>query len=93
MRMRPYVTLVRTLPVLLTLLNTSYSTGVQKSWQLTNLIHKFFFYNKFIICLYMFRVLCAQRQEAKIALYSIWYHHASRWPSGALSQPVHRTAT
>ena len=40
----------------------------------------------------------AHRQEAKIVLYSLWYHHAYRWPSGAqvdrgLSQPVHRTAT
>ena len=32
-------------------------------------------------------------------LYSLWYHHTCRWPSGALvqrrvlSQPVHRTAT
>ena len=41
---------------------------------------------------------CAHRQEAKIVLYSIWYHHTCRWPSGAqietvLSQPVHGTAT
>ena len=33
------------------------------------------FYNKFIICLYMFRALCAHRQEVKIVLYSLWYHH------------------
>ena len=37
-------------------------------------------------------------QEIKIVLYSIWYHHTCRWPSGAqvergLCQPVHRTAT
>ena len=25
----------------------------------------------------------AHRQEAKIVLYSLWYHHAYRWPSGA----------
>ena len=66
-------------------------------------MHKFVFYNKFIICLYMFRALCAHHQEVKIVLYSIWYHHTCRWPSGAqverglvqpvLSQPVHRTAT
>ena len=30
------------------------------------LIHKFLFYNKFIICLYMFRALCAHHQEVKI---------------------------
>ena len=42
------------------------------------------FYNKFISCLYMFRAPCAQRQEAKIVLYSLWYHHTYRWPSRAL---------
>ena len=41
------------------------------------------FYNKFISCLYMFPAPCAYRQEVKIVLYSIWYHHTSRWPSGA----------
>ena len=41
------------------------------------------FYNKFIICLYMFRALCAYRQEVKIVLYNIWYHHTCRWPSHA----------
>ena len=41
------------------------------------------FYNEFISCLYMFPALCAHCQEAKIVLYSIWYHHAYRWPSGA----------
>ena len=25
----------------------------------------------------------AHRQEAKIVLYSLWYHHTYRWPSGA----------
>ena len=40
----------------------------------------------------------AHRQEAKIVLYSLWYHHTYRWTSGArvervLSQPVHGTAT
>jgi len=24
---------------------------------------------------------CAYRQEAKIVLYSLWYHHTYRWPS------------
>jgi len=42
-------------------------------------MHKFFFYNKFIIRLYMFRALCAHHQEVKIVLYSIWYHHTCRW--------------
>jgi len=31
----------------------------------------------------MFRALGAHHQEVKIALYSIWYHHTCRWPSGA----------
>ena len=47
----------------------------------------YFFYNKFIIFLYMFRALYAQHQEVKIVLYSI--ATLCRWPSGA---PVHRTA-
>ena len=33
------------------------------------------FYNKFISCLNMFRAPCAHRQEVKIILYSLWYHH------------------
>ena len=38
----------------------------------------------------------AHRQEAKIVIYRLWYHHTYRWPSGAqvgrgLSQPVHGT--
>ena len=50
----------------------------------------------------MFRAPRARRQEAKIVLYSLWYHHTYRWPSGAriergldavLSQSVHQTAT
>jgi len=45
-------------------------------------MHKLF-YNKFIICLYMFRALCAHHQEVKIVLYSIWYHHTCRWASDA----------
>ena len=36
-------------------------------------MHKFLFYNKFIICLYMFRALYAHHQEVKIVLYSIWF--------------------
>jgi len=34
-------------------------------------MHKIFFYNKFIIRLYMFRTLCAHHQEVKVVLYSI----------------------
>ena len=36
-------------------------------------MHKFLFYNKFFIFLYMFRALCAHHQEVEIVLYSIWY--------------------
>jgi len=46
-------------------------------------MNKFLFYNKFIRCLDMFRALCIHRQEVKTVLYSIWYHHTCRWPSGA----------
>ena len=31
----------------------------------------------------MFRAPCANHQEVNIVLYSIWYHHTCRWPSGA----------
>jgi len=41
------------------------------------------FYNKFISSLYMLRTPCAHRQEVKIVLYSLWYHHTFRWPSRA----------
>ena len=35
----------------------------------------------FISCLYMFRETCAHRQEVRIVLYSLWYHHTetSEW--------------
>jgi len=46
-------------------------------------MHKLLFYNKFILCLYMFRALCADHQQVKTVLYSIWYRQNSRWPSGA----------
>jgi len=46
-------------------------------------MHKLLLYSKFIICLYMFRALCAHHNEVKIVSYSIWYHHTCRWPSGA----------
>ena len=44
-------------------------------------MHKIFFYNKFIIRLYLLRALCAHHQEVKIVLYSVWYHHTetSEW--------------
>ena len=39
------------------------------------------FYNKYISCLYMFRAPCAHRQEVKLLLYSLCYHHTetSEW--------------
>jgi len=46
-------------------------------------MHTVFFYNKFIIRLYMFRTICAHHQEVKIVLYSLWYRHTCRWPSRA----------
>ena len=33
------------------------------------------FYNEFISYLYMFRAPYAHRQEVRIVLYSLWYHH------------------
>ena len=51
------------------------------------------FHNKFTSCLYMFRASCAHRQEVKIVLYSLWYHHTCRWPSrAAASYASGRTA-
>jgi len=41
------------------------------------------FYNKFISSLYMFRESYAHRQEVKILLHSLWYHHTYMWPSRA----------
>ena len=46
-------------------------------------VKNFFFYNKFILCLYMFQAPCAHRQEVKIVFYSLWYHNTCRWSSGA----------
>ena len=51
-------------------------------------VQNFFFYSKFISCLYMFRASCAHRQEVKIVLYSFWYRHTCRWPSGAQVERV-----
>ena len=46
-------------------------------------MHKFLLRNTFIIFLYMFRAQYAHHQEVKTELYSSWYHHICRWPSGA----------
>ena len=31
---------------------------------------------------------CAYHQEDKIVLYSLWYLHTCRWPSGAQGTPI-----
>ena len=60
------------------------------NWLLLNLIYflvinqidvQNLFYSKFISSLYMFRGPRAHRQEVKIVLYSLWYHHTetSEW--------------
>jgi len=60
-------------------------------------MHKIFFYNKFMIRLYMFRALCAHYQGSKLCYTASGIITLCRWPSGAqvesglavLSQPVH----
>ena len=42
---------------------------------MTNLMHKFLFYNKFIISSTCFEHYCVHHQEVNIVLYSIWYRH------------------
>jgi len=53
-------------------------------------MHKFLFYYKFIIRLYMFRALCAHHQEVKLYYTASVIVTICRWPS---SGPVHGTAT
>ena len=59
-------------------------------------MHKFLFYNKYIAST-CFENCCAYRQEVKIVLQSIWYHHTvGGRPVHRLredSHPVHGTAT
>jgi len=61
-------------------------------------MHKTLFYNKFIICLYMFRALCAHHQKVKMyyTAFGIVIPVGGR-PVHRLkedfSQPAHRTAT
>ena len=47
-------------------------------------MHKILFYNKFIICLYTFRALCAHHQEAKLN------YTASGIITPVGGRPVHR---
>jgi len=59
-------------------------------------MHKFLFYNKFILCLYMFRALCAHHQEVKLCytasgiITPVGRHSVH---TGVLTEPVHGTAT
>jgi hypothetical protein len=41
---------------------------------LTNMMHKILFYNKFIICLYMFRKLCVRHQKVKLTQHLVSSH-------------------
>jgi len=50
-------------------------------------MHKFLFYNKLSIVLYMFRALCAHHQEVKL------YYTASGIITIVGGRPVHQTAT
>ena len=63
--------------------HTHTHTHTQKIYSVPHIDALNLFYNKFISCLYMFRAPCAHRQEVKIVLYSLWYHHTYRWPSRA----------
>jgi len=45
-------------------------------------MHKYLFYNKFIILLYMFRALCAHHQEVKLYYTASGIVTLCRWPSG-----------
>jgi len=47
-------------------------------------MHKFLFYNKFIIFLYMFRVLLCSSSVGQIVLYSVWRYqmlYNKIWPT------------
>ena len=55
---------------------------------MTNLMHKFFFYNKFIIFLYMFRALLCSSSGGQIVLYSIWYRPVGTCSPDDLLQSV-----
>ena len=56
-------------------------------------MHKFLFYNKFIIFPYMFRALCAHHQEVKLYYTASGIVTLCRWPSGALVQSALSTST
>ena len=44
-------------------------------------MHKLLFYNKFIMCLYMFRALCAHHQEVKLYYTTSSIVTLCRWPA------------
>jgi len=62
-------------------------------------MHKIFFITSLLNASTCFEHCYVHHQEVKIVLYSLWYHHTCRWPSGAqverrlFSQPVYETAT
>jgi len=58
-------------------------------------MQKFLFYNKFILFLYTFRVLCAHHQVVKLYYTASGNATLCRWPSGAQVDRglLYRTAT
>jgi len=50
-------------------------------------MHKFLFYNKFIIFLQTFRALYAYRQEVKIVLYCVRFSHSVGGRPVRIGQP------
>jgi len=62
----------------------SWPSGARE--QLTNLMHKFSFFGKFIIFIYMFRALCAHHQEVKLYYTASGIVTLCRWLSGAREQ-------
>ena len=46
-------------------------------------MHKFFFIISLLYSSTCFEHYCAHHQEVIIVLYSIWYRHTCKWPSGA----------
>ena len=75
--------------------NEESSSRWEKCQQLTNLMQKILFYNKFIIRLYMFRALLCSSSwgQNSIIQHLVSSHLQVAVRCTVLSQPVHRTAT